>query len=107
MSVAGSIRKLTLDGVTFLMAGDADINTKFSDYESEVIATSGEGKRKMVKRPQIADGVDVTVNAAEKVLLIALANRTDSYTLAYNDASNDLYTSEGGISIDDSSSQDG
>ncbi len=107
MSVGGSGRKLTLDGVTFRLAGDAEINTKFSDYESEVIPTSGEGHRKMVKRSQMADGVDVTVNAAEKELLIALANRTDPFTLSYKEISGDLYTSEGGISIDDSSIQDG
>jgi hypothetical protein len=106
MSVAGSLKKLTLDGVTFRLAADADINTKFGDFESEVIPTSGEGLRKMTKRTQMADGVDVTVDTSELELLETLSERTDSYPLAYKNANGDLFTSEGGISIDDSSSQD-
>jgi hypothetical protein len=107
MSVSGSSKKLTLDGVTFRLPMDADINIKFGDYESDLISTSGEAIRKMTKRPQMADGVDVSVDAAEKALLIALSNRTDAFTIAYKDAANVLHTSRGGISIDDSSSQDG
>lgn len=107
MGVAGSAKKLTLDGTTFRLPADADINTKFGDFESEVIPTSGEALRKMTKRPQMADGVDVIVDASEKELLIALSERTDAYTISYKDAANVLYTSKGGISIDDSSSQDG
>ena len=107
MGVAGSGKKLTLDGTTFRLPADAEINTKFGDFDSEVIATSGEGLRKMTKRPQMADGVDVVVDAAEKELLITLSERTDAYPLSYKDASDDLYTSKGGISIDDSSIQDG
>jgi hypothetical protein len=60
----------------------------------------------MTKRAQMADGVDVTVDAEEKELLIALSERTDAYPISYKDASDDLYTTKGGISIDDSSSQD-
>jgi hypothetical protein len=103
---AGSARKLTLDGVTFRLPTDADINTKFGDFESEIIPTSGEGMRKMTKRAQMADGVDVTVDAAEKALLIALSERTDAYPISYKDGSNVLHTTKGGISIDDSSTQD-
>jgi hypothetical protein len=107
MSVSGSAQGLTLDGVRFRIPADADINTKFGEFESEIIPTSGDGVRKMTKRAQMADGVDVTAGATEKELLIALSERTDSFTLAYKDAAGVLYTSEGGISIDDSSSQDG
>lgn len=36
-----------------------------------------------------------------------LSERTDAYTISYKDASDVLHTSKGGISIDDSSIQDG
>ncbi len=107
MTVAGSVKKLTLDGTTFRLAADAEINTKFGAFESETIPTSGEDMRKMTRRSQMADGVDVTVDAVEKELLIALSERTDAYALSYKDASGVLHTSKGGISIDDSSTQDG
>lgn len=105
--VSGSSKKLTLDGVTFRLAMDADINTKHGRFESELIATSGKPMRKMTGRPQIADGVDVTLNASELILLIALSNRTDDYTLSYKDAAGNLWTNSGSISIDDTSTQDG
>lgn len=95
--IAGSIRKLTLDGVTYDVMGDADIKEVGSGYENSMLATSGRNILKKVKRVEDRDSVVVACNGAERDALKALADGTKDFPMSYTTAAGDVYRATGTI----------
>lgn len=98
--VAGSIRKVTLDGVTYDVAGDANIDEVGSAYENDVVVTSGNNLRKMNRRAQTREGVVLICDGAERDALKDLAERTDDFMMSYTTASGDVYKALGWIEFE-------
>jgi ribosomal protein S7 len=86
---SGSTRKCQLGGITFRVAADANLSQIFTKFENDMIATSGDGMRKMTKRIQTLESLDLITNALErdqlKVISEAIANTTISVTNAAGD----------------------
>ena len=99
-NVSGSIRKLTLDGVTFDVLGDANFSETVSAYESEAVPTSGVNIRKMTKRAKIVESVVVGANGAERDQLKALAERTTDFPMSYETAGGDVFRAQGWIEFE-------
>ena len=98
--VAGSIRKITLDGITFDAFGSTNIKATPSEYSNEAIATSGDNLRKMVKRATVREGVDIKADGAELEILRALADALDDFSMSYTTAAGDVYRASGWIELE-------
>ncbi len=97
---AGSIRRVTLDGVTFDVPGDANVSEVGSAFLNESVATSGRMLRKMTKRSQIREGLVVIANGAERELLQELAERLSDFPMSYETAGGDVYRAQGWIEFE-------
>ena len=98
--VSGSIRKVTLNGQTFDVFPDANFSEVGSEFENEMMATSGRSVRKMTKRPQIVEGVTLKCNGDEKVILQALADQIEAFPIAYETANQDVFQADGNIEFE-------
>lgn len=98
--IAGSIRKLILDGITFDVPADANISEVGGGFESESIPTSGRNMHKMTRRPENRESVVVMANGAERDLLKTLSERTDDFTMSYTTAGGDVYRCSGWIEFE-------
>lgn len=96
-NIAGSIRKVVLDGVTYDAVADGDFSEVGSQYENTAIQTSGRTIRKMVKRSASVDNVKLACNAAEKDALKALADGLKEITMSYMTADGSQYKAQGFI----------
>lgn len=107
IDTVGTLRKVTLDGVTFRTSADADISQVRGRYTNEAVATSGPTMKKQTARVEEATGVDLVTNAAEYEVLKDLANRTKDFPMSYTTAAGDVYRATGFINLDKRQTQDG
>lgn len=95
--LSGTIRNVTLDGVSFDVMADSNISEVGSSHENEMVPTSGRNVRKMTKRVEVREGLVLAANGAERELLKALAERTDDFPMSYQTAGGDTYRADGSI----------
>lgn len=98
--VAGTLRRVTLDGVTFDVPADVNVTEVGSGFLNESIPSSGRNMRKMTKRAQNREGVVVLCNGAERELLQELAERLSDFPMSYETAGGDVYRAIGGIEFE-------
>jgi hypothetical protein len=98
--VAGSIRKVILDGVTYDVPGDVNITEIGGAYENESIPSSGRNMKKMTKRSENREGVVLLCNGGERELLKELSERTTDFPMSYETAGGDTYTAVGWIEFE-------
>lgn len=99
-NIAGSIRKLTLDGTSFDVMADTNITEVMAQFENDSVPTSGANMRKMTKRSTNREGIVVACNAAEADLLKGLAERNTDFPMSYETAAGDVYRSTGWIEFE-------
>jgi len=100
MSLAGTPKKITLDGITFNVYADPNITEIASKFEKEAIPTSGVSLMKMTRRSTNREGVTVVASGEELALLKELAERTEDFSMSYELISGDVYRSVGGINLE-------
>lgn len=98
--ITGSLRRVTLDGVTYDVMPDSNVKEPGSKYKNEPIVTSGRTMRKMTAQSEAREGVVVACNGAEREQLKALAERTGTYAMSYELASGDVYRCTGFIEFE-------
>lgn len=98
--VAGTPKKLILDGITFDFAADTNISEIGSSYVNEVIPTSGRSFLKQTKRTENREGVTIIANGAERELLKALAERQTAFSMSYETAAGDVFRTVGWIEFE-------
>ena len=96
-NISGSIRKVTLDGVTYNAAADANLSATGSAFENSGVAHSGGNMRKMVRRVKVVDGVTLIVNASEQDQLEVLAGRPTDFPISYETADGSVFRCTGWI----------
>ena len=100
LDVAGSIRKVTLDGTTYDPFADTNISEIGSAFENEAVPTAGRNMKKMTKRAENREGVVLAANGSERVLLRELADRTTDFPMSYETAAGDVYRATGWIEFE-------
>jgi len=100
MSISGTLRKVTLDGVTFDVFADSDIKEVGSSHENSSIPTSGANLRKMVARSESREGLTLVCDGAGFALLKSLAEKLTDFPMSYEDASGDVYRANGWIEFE-------
>lgn len=98
--VAGSIRKVVLDGITFDVPGDANISEIGGAFENESIPSSGRNMKKMTRRSENREGVVVFANGTERELLKALSERIPDFTISYETTGGDVFRCTGWIEFE-------
>lgn len=88
-NVSGSLRKMTIEGISFRVAADANANWTFSEFENSVIATSGKGMVKKMKRVAAVEGLVLVCDMNEVDQLRSLVEGTDElkFSLQFADGS--------------------
>jgi hypothetical protein len=99
-NVSGSIRKVTLDGITYQAKSSANFKETVSEFTNEAVATSGDNLRKMTKRPNMVDSVELIVNGAERDTIKVLADGQDDIPMSYETAAGDVYRAVGWIELE-------
>lgn len=105
--VTGSLRKVTLDGVTYDAAADADVPQVRGQFEVEASATSGRNMMKMTRRVETVDGIDLITNEAEFEALKALSEKLEDFPMSYTTASGAVYRASGRINLGARQTADG
>lgn len=96
MSISGSIEKLVLDGETFAVHADADVN-KLPGAEHDSLPTSGQSvEKKETKSPNI-EGVVVAASPKENDSLEALAGSKTPFPMSITWADGITHRGVGGI----------
>jgi len=98
--VSGTPRKVTLDGVPYRVAGDANITLNLSPYETEGVPTSGQTMFKKTVRSPTAESIPIIANPVEQDTIRQLAERLDSYPMSLTLADNSVYTCVGQINFE-------
>lgn len=71
---AGTLRKLTINGITYRVMADTNFSEAVSNKKNERIATSGASMRKMTAQVPIVKSVTIACNQQERAQLKALAD---------------------------------
>ena len=100
MGIGGSIESITLDGRTFSVAADAEVQRKLGGFENEVQA-NGDGTARIIKTrvPLSLDGLTVDIDDAQDdaEFLQELQNRNNFFPIALSYASGETYQGEAQI----------
>ena len=95
--VSGTLRKLSIDGITFRAAMDINVNLQISPFENEGIPTTGRSMLKKTLRSPNAEGVTLVVNPTEQDLLREFSERLTPYPMSAELADGSVYRTEGWI----------
>ena len=71
--ISGTIRRVTVAGVTYRALGDTNLNLVPQAYKNEMVPTSGGNMLKKTKQVRTLTGVTLACNATEVEALRALA----------------------------------
>jgi hypothetical protein len=104
---SGSLRSVVIDGISYSFPADADVSMKFSSFETEGLATSGDTMYKMTISNPMQESVPLTVNADEIETLRAAAAKTSDYSMSLAMADGVEYKAQGRINLKERSSADG
>lgn len=100
MKTGGSIGKLTIEGIPFNVMGDANFNEVFTEYENELIPTSGEPMLVQKKRIAQVENVILGTNAADRESLRSFNDSLDELKMSYTNAEGATAKAQGKINID-------
>lgn len=108
MSLAvGSLRKVVLNGTTYDVMSDTNINFKRSQYEKEGVPTSGKNMIKFTKRVQTVESCDLGASVEEMEELAAKADSIADITMSFELADGSVYRGTGHINFEGYESETG
>ncbi len=103
----GTLKKVTLDGTTYDVMADTNINFKNSDFTKEGLATSGKTLIKMTKRIRNVESCVLGCTPDEMEDLSAKADSLTDITMAFTLADGSVYRGKGHINFDGYESDSG
>jgi len=106
MSVAGSIRKFSIEGIPYDVAADANISRKPTKVDNDMIATSGKGMRKVTRVTPKAESIDLLVNSEEMEQIKSFAEGLDNVKIDFETADGTVHRCVGQIQIDSHNTED-
>lgn len=98
--VSGTLRKVTIDGISYDAAFDANVTLNLSPYETEGVPTSGRTMFKKMLRSPNAESVVLVVSPVEQDTLRQAAERLDTYPMSVTLADGSVYTTVGQINFE-------
>jgi hypothetical protein len=104
--IAGSIRKVSLNGTVFDVMADSNTSMPPSSWENSNIPTSGSNMRKMVRRSQDVEGLVLACTVDDLAALKLIADSLDNITMAVTNAAGDTLRAEGTINMESHESEE-
>jgi hypothetical protein len=99
--IAGTPRKFTLEGIPYTVAADADFSENPSQFDNEMLASSGDGMLKKTKKIPSTESVTLLVTPQEKDQIVSLADSlSDNIKMSYVYANGDTNKAAGGIQVE-------
>jgi hypothetical protein len=100
MAKTGTVRKLVIEGITFLVAADADFSEIITEFENTLIANTGAAILKQEKRTQDVSDVVLITNGNQREQLASFADGGDTLAMSYTNRAGDVYRYTGQINVD-------
>jgi len=100
--IAGTIRKVTIEGITFRVPADVNATFIVTNYETTMDPTSGRAMKRMIRRTPAIEGLVLVCNADELESLRAFATDTarESLKFSVETVGGATYKSEGGLEVE-------
>ena len=98
--VSGSIRKFTVEGISFRVAADANFSRRPINVENSMVPTSGKSMQKKVRMVPVLEGATLIVNAEEMEVLKSYAEGLDLIKVTYQDAAGNEFRCTGQINVE-------
>lgn len=95
--ISGSNSALEIDGVSFDVAADANFSVTPTEYENDLVATSGKPMIKKMRRTPNVESVVLIANADDRQKLEAFNDQKEPYGIAWTNAAGDVYRTTGVI----------
>ena len=105
-NTSGSIRKLTIGGITYDVMADSNFNQRGSGFENDRIPTSGNSFKKMTKRIQKVESVIVKADPNTRINLKAQSEQLDDLSMSYTTADNSVFRAKGSIFFENVESEE-
>lgn len=106
MSVAGSIRKFTVEGQVFDVAFDANSSGLLNKFENSRVRHSGGSMSKKVLRVPTVENIVLITDWAAKEDLKAFANQIEDVKMLIEYAGGDKIKAEGSFNIESDESEE-
>jgi len=103
----GTARRVTIDGITFDVMGDANLSQIKGKYTNEEVVTTGKIAQKKTLRAQKVESVNLQCNGEEAEELKALSERTGSFPMSYETAATDVFRTTGFINFENHDTEAG
>lgn len=103
---AGSILKVTLDGITFDVFADANLNQVGSQTENSMIPTSGKAFPKKMKRIMSVEGLKLVADPNSRIQLEELADRLKPFPMSYKTADGTVFRAKGIIEFESAETEE-
>jgi len=105
-NISGTLRKVTLNGMTFSVFADTDVTEIAGAFDRESVPTTGPNMSKMTRRTQNREGLTIAANGDEFDILTGLSERTDPFPMSYETAAGDVFRATGFIHLENRSTAD-
>lgn len=105
-NISGTPRSFSVEGVPFRVAADANFTETFTEFEKEVIATSGRGMTKYTKRVPMVESITLVTNAAERESIKAFSDSKEDLKLSYTNSAGDTYQCEGALEVESNETEE-
>lgn len=98
--MAGTMRKLTLNGVSFDCVSDADWTEVFAGFTNTIMQTSRGGVIVQETRAREVTGVQVSLQRGDRTLLKNMIESGDVLDISYTNRDGDRYSGRGTVNTD-------
>lgn len=102
----GSMRKFTVEGVSFDLMADVDVKEIVTKYENSALATTGKTMIKKVKRVPTREGFVLAVDDTELGQLKEYAESIENLKFSYTKMNGTTYKCTGQMEVEENSTAD-
>lgn len=99
MRVSGTLRKVTIDGLTYTVAADVDVTIN-SNIEKEGLPTSGLTMMKYTKKNPDIENIVLSVEPSEYETLMLASENLNPFPMSLALADNSVFRAVGSINVD-------
>jgi hypothetical protein len=96
----GTMRKLTLDGVSFDCVSDADWTEVFAGFTNSILQTSKGGVVVQETRTREVSGVQISLQKGDRALLKSIIEVGKIIDMSYTNRDGDRYSGRGIVNTD-------
>jgi hypothetical protein len=105
--IAGTIRKVMINGTVYRVPADVNATIMISGYENSNVPTSGKNMRKMVRRSRNVEGMTLILNTDELIELKGISEQLANVTLGFTLAAGDTFRASGTIELESIETEEG